>query len=171
MTPMRGIIAASALMVLAACASGPRGPGELRAGGAPQVRSGLIGATHVVSTGGLLIAGFDANGDAAVDRAELAAGAARAFSAADADGSGGVTPVEHGNWAQIWLGSRSAVPGWITFDNNLDNDITPAEFNDTLDDLFTRLDQDKNGSVTRSELLSERPARPRRGDGGERPPR
>src|SRR3546814_12687489 len=65
------------------------------------------------SAAGLLIGGFDGDGDAATDKAELKAGTERMFSVADHDRHGDLSLIELSEWAAVWLGGQSAVPGQI----------------------------------------------------------
>src|SRR3546814_1342484 len=51
------------------------------------------------SAAGLLIVGFDGDGDAAIDKAELKAGTERMFSVADSDRNGELSLIELSEWA------------------------------------------------------------------------
>ena len=101
----------------------------------------------------LLFAGFDANADARLDRAELAAGVARMWAAADPQHEGSIGLIGLGDWAQVWLGDQSAPPGRFDFDRDGDDRITAAEFKAEFDRQFAKFDADKSGTVTRAEML------------------
>lgn len=58
-----------------------------------------IGDARFLRSGALLIASFDADHDFVVTDAEIEAGARNTFKFADADGSGGVSPLEQRAWA------------------------------------------------------------------------
>ena len=111
---------------------GPGGEGARR--GTPPGSGGAPGL--MLRPAGLLFAGFDANGDYAVDAEEFEAGIARAFPAADADGSGVITPLEYADWAAKALGSREARPGVTGMDVNADAAITFEEFDTAFRDTF-----------------------------------
>lgn len=105
----------------------------------------------------LLLAGFDRNNDALVSREELNAGAAAAFAAADTDRDGALGLAELGGWAVRWLGSADAIPGRFDFDRDADDRITPAEFQAELGRRFATFDANRDGLVSRAELLTVRP--------------
>src|SRR3546814_1959128 len=56
------------------------------------------------SAAGLLIGGFDGDGDAATDKAELKAGTERMFSVADNDRHGDRSLIARSEWEDVWLG-------------------------------------------------------------------
>ena len=102
---------------------------------------------------GVLIAGFDADGDARTGRDELRSGTARSFALGDLDKDGKLTLIELSNWSATWLGDASALPGRFDFDRDADDSISAAEFAAELDRRFARYDADKDGFVARGELL------------------
>lgn len=126
------------------------------------------GATIVAEPAALFIAACDANGDARTARAELSACVARSFpDAAPQSGSAGY--IGYSDWAQKWLGDRNALPSPYQVDADSDNRITLAEFEAQFGVLFDRFDLDRDGSVTRAELVTIRSAAvPQDGDGGKR---
>lgn len=119
---------------------------------------------------GVLIAGFDADGDARTTRDELRAGTTRSFAIADANKDGKLGLIELSNWAEIWLGDVSALPGRFDFDRDFDDAVSPAEFAAELDRRFTRYDGDKDGVVVRGDLLQAQPLRQGREDRRQRLP-
>jgi hypothetical protein len=112
-------------------------------------------ATLVAEPVALAIAGFDADGDARVTRAELAAGVKRSFAsvAGSADTLGYIA---FADWAERYLGNRSALPSPFETDANGDNRIGLAELEAKFAEVFARLDADKDGVLTRAELLTIR---------------
>ncbi len=63
---------------------------------------------RIIRSGALLIASFDANHDFVITDEEIEAGAQNTFLIADADGSGGVSPLEQRAWAAR-IGSENDV--------------------------------------------------------------
>ncbi len=114
----------------------------------------LQASRRSTSAVGLLIGGFDANADGRIDRAELKSGTARMFHVADEDGNGMVSLIELSEWATVWLGGPSAVPGRFDFDRDQDDRISLAEFAAELDRRFNAFDTDRNNVVDHTELLS-----------------
>lgn len=119
---------------------------------------------------GVLIAGFDVDGDARTTRDELRAGTTRSFALADANRDGKLGLIELSNWAAVWLGDVSALPGRFDFDRDFDDAVSSAEFAAELDRRFTRYDADKDGVVVRGELLQEQPLRLQRDERRQRLP-
>ena len=117
----------------------------------------LAALGHSAPASALLLSGFDRDNDALITRAELQTGTAQAFAAADADGDGVLGLAELGVWAVRWLGSADARPGRFDFDRDGDDRITAAEFEAELSRQFATFDADKDGIVTRAELLTVRP--------------
>lgn len=118
----------------------------------------LVGRS--VAPAGVLIAGFDGDGDARTSRDELRAGTARSFGLADLDRNGRLSLIELSNWSTTWLGDASALPGRFDFDRDADDFVSSAEFAAELDRRFVRYDADKDGFVVRGELLQSAPQRP-----------
>lgn len=125
-------------------------------------------ASIVVEPAAMLIATCDANADAAATQAELHACLARSF-ADIAHGKSDIGYIDFGDWAAKYLGDANTLPNPFSVDSDNDNRITLAELTAEFDRLFTRFDADKNGSVTRAELLMIRSAPPP--VPGARPPR
>jgi Ca2+-binding EF-hand superfamily protein len=128
----------------------------------------LVGRS--VAPVGVLIAGFDADGDARTSRDELKAGTKRSFDLADQNKDGKLGLLELSQWSTTWLGDGSALPGRFDFDRDADDSISPAEFAAELDRRFTRFDADKDGFVTRGELLQAQPMREQRSERRQRLP-
>lgn len=116
----------------------------------PLVQSSLRSTPPV----GLLIGGFDGNGDARVNRAELRAGTAHMFRQADQNGDGRLSLIELSAWASTWLGGPSAIPGRFDFDRDQNDQISSDEFVAELERRFDGFDRDKDNVVDRAELLT-----------------
>jgi hypothetical protein len=112
-------------------------------------------ASIVAEPAAMAIAACDADADAVVTRAELHAWLKRSFAAAAA-GKPDIGYIDYGDWAVRWLGDVNALPGPYGVDGDNDNRITLAELTTEFDRFFDRYDVDKNGSVTRTELLTIR---------------
>lgn len=113
-------------------------------------------ATFVVEPVGMAIAGFDADGDGRTSRAELEAGVRRSFAAIDTGNSGAIGYIAFADWAERWLGDRNALPSPFEVDTDGDNRITLTELQAAFARVFARLDVDRDGSLTRKELLTIR---------------
>ena len=118
----------------------------------------------VVEPVAMMIAAFDTDGDGRVTRDEMRKGVAKSFDAIDTGHTGKLGYIAFSDWAQKWLGDPNALPGAYETDSDSDNQITLAELQAKFDQIFTRLDKDKDGVLTRAELLTIR-AFPM-GDGG-----
>lgn len=112
-------------------------------------------ATIVAEPAALLIAACDANSDARVTRPELTVCVAHGF-AGDAAQGNTLGYIGYADWALKWLGDRNALPSPFTVDTDNDNRISLAELQTQFQTLFTRFDVDKDGVLTRAELLTIR---------------
>lgn len=122
----------------------------------PPAPPGQPPATIVAEPSSVLIAGADADGDARVTRAELDAALARSFAAIDTGGAGSIGYIAFADWAERFLGDRNALPSPFDVDRDGDNRITLDELRARFAALFARLDRDKDGVLTRAELLTIR---------------
>ncbi|MCU6455377.1 EF-hand domain-containing protein [Sphingomonas sp. A2-49] len=113
-------------------------------------------ATLVVEPVGMAIAAFDADGDGRTTRAELAAGVARSLAAIDTAHAGSIGYIAFADWAERWLGDRNALPSPFEVDADGDDRITLAELQAAFARVFARLDVDRDGSVSRKEVLTIR---------------
>lgn len=134
-------------------------------GSAPQRQPA---ATIVVEPAAMLIAACDGDGDGRTTRAELNACIARSFAEADAMHKGSIGYIDYSDWALKWLGDRNALPSPFGVDSDGDNRITLAELQAQFASLFDRFDANKDGAVTRAELVTIRSAPVPQGDGGKR---
>lgn len=176
------------LAILAASASGAAPPDP--AGDPPDitVRAPLPAqpqtpATMVVEPVAMMIATFDRDGDAAVDRAELEEGVAASFAAFDTAHTGRLRYLVFADWAERFLGDRNALPSPFEVDRDNDDAITLTELQDHFSRLFARYDANGDHRVTRAELVTYRTRpvdakgpvgsdgdRPPKGDRGDAPP-
>lgn len=130
-----------------------------------------VPATMMVEPVAMLLATFDSDGDGRTTRAELAAGAKRSFDAVDTGHTGALGYLAFADWAERWLGDRTALPSPFETDADGDNHVTLAELTAQLGRAFDRLDRNGDGALSRAELLTIRSGagdRPggRRGRGG-----
>lgn len=143
-------IAAAALLLVTACpvAAAQRGAAPV----SPQDQPAR--ATIMAEPVAVMIAAFDADGDARVTRAECMAGVTRTFNSIDTSGKGWLGYIEFADWAERWLGDRNALPSPYETDTDGDNRVTLAELQAKIATIFNRLDKNKDGVLTRAELLS-----------------
>lgn len=119
-----------------------------------QPPSGQPVPTIIAEPVAMMIAACDADGDARVTRAELEACVKHSFASIDTSGTGSIGYIGYGDWALKWLGDANALPSPFTVDTDGDNRITLAELEAQFAALFARYDKDKDGVVTRAELLT-----------------
>ncbi len=117
-------------------------------------------ATIFAEPAALFIAACDANGDGRVTQAELTACVARSYATAEGAALGSIGYIAYADWAQAWLGDRNALPSPFEVDRDGDNRITLGELQTRFAQFFTRFDRDKDGILTRSELITIRAAAP-----------
>lgn len=160
---MRGVLMALALVALplsapASAQDKPAAPGGTPSSGngdAAQV-PGQIPRTLVVEPVAMMIAAFDANGDGKVTRDEVTKGVEHSFYAIDTAHTGTMGYIAFADWAKLWMGDPNALPSPFEVDTNGDNQITLAELQAQFASIFVRLDKDKDGVLTRAELLTIR---------------
>ncbi|MBX3563781.1 MAG: EF-hand domain-containing protein [Sphingomonas sp.] len=127
-------------------------------------------ATVIVEPVAMMIAAFDSDGDARVTRAEFDAGLRRSFDSMNPR-DGALSYIGFSDWSERWLGDRNTLPSPFETDADGDNKITFAELAARFDLLFKRFDADKDGVLSRRELVTIRPQMPPpnyRGDGKRR---
>lgn len=78
--------------------------------------------------GAMMFASFDANKDGILTKDEVAAGAAVAFKAADANADGSVGGFEQQDWAAIVDKKEGILANQLLFDSDLDHKVTEREF-------------------------------------------
>ena len=128
-------------------------------------------ATMVVEPVAMMIAAFDADGDARVTKAELEAGVRRSFDAADTAKVGTIGYIAFADWAERNLGDRNALPSPFETDRNGDDRIALPELQAKFAEIDSRLDRDRDGVLTRAELLTIRAIVPADRDPKRKPPK
>ncbi len=123
---------------------------------APQPGAAQPPATMAYEPAATLIATFDANGDAQVSREELEDGLAQTFAAVDTQKAGTLSYIAFADWAERHLGDRNALPSPFEVDRDGDNRISLRELQARFSEYFTRYDRDRDGMLTRAELLTIR---------------
>lgn len=111
-------------------------------------------ATIVAEPVALLLTGFDRDDDARVTRAETTAGLAAITSGGE--WASGIGYIAYADWSARWLGDRNGVPTPFDVDRDGNGRVTAAELSDRVAAIFDRLDADKDGVLTRAELLTIR---------------
>jgi hypothetical protein len=148
LAPTLSVVAA---LSLAACASGPPrgGPGGGDVGPAYRQSAFLSGAA-------LLFVQFDGDGDYVTTKAEAEAGAQREWARASG-GAAVLTPIKFDIWSEKALGGPNLGPYRLAFDSNVNNEITATEFAGAIIAKFDVWDKDKNGALTRPEMVERLP--------------
>lgn len=113
-------------------------------------------ATILAEPAAMFLAACDADLDGRTTAAEREACVARLFRTAEGAGSGSIGFIAYADWAQRWLGDRNALPSPFEVDADGDNRITAAELSRRFAAMFDRYDLDRDGAVTRAELLTIR---------------
>ncbi len=113
-------------------------------------------ATMVVEPVAMMIATFDANGDALVDRSEMIDGVRASFEAIDTAHTGALRYIAYSDWAARFLGDANALPSPFEVDRNNDGQVTLDEMLDQFSRLFARYDKDGSKTISRAELLTFR---------------
>ena len=113
-------------------------------------------ATVIVEPAAMMIAGFDADGDARVTRAEFDAGLRRSFDTASPR-DGAISYIGYSDWSERWMGDRNTLPSPFEIDRDGDNRISFDELSARFALLFARFDADKDGVLLRRELVTIRP--------------
>lgn len=97
-------------------------------GSAPGPAMRAPEGVKVVAPGALIYASFDRNFDGVVTLAEMDAGAALAFDVADKNHDGYITGFEQTDWATRMSSAGDVMANAMTFDIDLDRQVTRAEF-------------------------------------------
>ena len=131
-----------------------------------QARPPAAMATMIVEPIAMAIAAFDIDGDGRTTRAELVAGVVRSFAAIDIGHTGKLRYLDYADWALRYLGDRNALPSPFDVDTNGDDAISLDEMQAAFAAAFARYDRDRDGVVTRAELLTIRGSGDDRGPPG-----
>ncbi|MGK6356141.1 EF-hand domain-containing protein [Sphingomonas sp. DT-207] len=113
--------------------------------------------TVMAEPAAVMIAAFDADGDARVTRAEFDAGLRRSFDSIDTARKGAIGYISFSDWSERWMGDRNTLPSPFETDRDGDNLVSFDELAYRFALLFTRFDTDKDGVLVRRELLTVRP--------------
>ncbi len=143
-------LAVALVVVAGAAGCAPRRPPPF--GGPPGGEAGFRGGL-IAQPIALVFVDFDADRDQCTTSAEVALGADANWRVLDADGDGAGSPIEFSDWALLAMGSAQPTPGRFAFDRDASGSISQREFLAQLEMEFGRLDADKNGCVTRAELV------------------
>lgn len=141
------------------------GPGERAFGsrGSDGVRT--------VRPGALLFASFDTNHDGRITREEFDAGARASFGVADANGDGVISGFEQNDWAKAVGTDNDILSNPMTFDTDLDRNVTEAEFVAGLRRIAEPIADSQTGAILFSDLVQPlRPSESTQARGGP-PPR
>jgi hypothetical protein len=123
-------------------------------------------ATILAEPAAMFLAGCDTDLDARTTAAERDICVERAFRTAEGAASGSIGFIAYADWAQRWLGDRNALPGPFEVDADGNNRITAAELSRRFATMFDRYDLDRDGVLSRSELVTIRAAAPGGPEGG-----
>ncbi len=118
---LKGLIAVSAVALLAGCMGPKRPPPGAAAGPGPD-------SPRILRAGGLLFASFDADQDYVVSPSEFDVGIAKSFEHADTNRSGRLDLHEFQSWSGKVLDSNGAAPDWITLDVDENGGVDREEF-------------------------------------------
>ncbi len=131
---------------------------------------------RLVAGGGLLMS-FDLDGDGFVDRPEVSEGITTAFADADANGDGGLTPLEQAAWIERLPTRDESLANPVRFDPNLDRRVSFEEFAAVVTDFAAIYADETTGVIDLASLRVEGPrqasgdeADPRAAAAGRRPP-
>lgn len=136
-------------LTLTGCASSPDREPER---GDNIARSGAAFANIAARPVSLLFVSMDSNSDLVLDVPELEAGISTVWATLSAAGDD-VGAIKYNAWSEKTLGSADTLPGFMSFDRNLDRKMTSEEFDEGLRAQFTELDRNKDGQLERAELL------------------
>ncbi|WP_371397024.1 hypothetical protein [Fretibacter rubidus] len=147
--PARFIFVAGLLtaMTLSACATKPdrRGPPpeDIRSGQKPKTSGTFL---HPIAA---LFVSMDTNNDRMTSRAELESGTEQEWAGFDRPPSA----VYFAPWVRQNLGSVDASPNFMSFDRDFNGVVTEQEFTEGLSQEFDKLDKNRDGQLTRSEMI------------------
>jgi len=148
LAPVAGM---AAIMTLTACAGGSNTRSE-----ADELRGPAYRQSAFLSGAALLFVQFDADADYVTSRAEVEAGARGEWDRASG-GADKLTPIQFDLWSAKALGGPNLGPYRLAFDSNVNNEITAAEFTAAVLAKFEFWDKDKDGRVTRADMVERLP--------------
>ncbi len=125
---------------------------------------------RTVRPGALLFASFDTNHDGRITREEFEAGARASFRVADANGDGVISGFEQNDWAEAMGTSNDILSNPMTFDTDLDRNVTEEEFVAGLRRIAEPITDAQTGVIRFSDLVQPlRPPESTPGRGGPPP--
>ncbi len=155
---MRHLILALAVIALPVAAqaqdSNTRVPIPLGSKRPPPI--GPTPPSLVVEPVAMLIATFDADAYGNVTREEMRNGLKHTFDLIDTAHTGKLGYIQFADWAERWMGDRTALPSPFEVDADGDGQITLDELQAAFSRIFDRLDKNKDGKLSRAELLTVR---------------
>lgn len=145
---------AASILFTASCAS--KKPPERGRGGPQQGNLSMMG--HVAQPLSLIFVSMDSNKDGQTSIDELQRFVDEEWVKFDLATGRELRSFAYQNWATQKLGHAEAMPSFIGFDTDLSGSISQLEFEACLRRNFDLLDKDKNGLVSRTELLVKMPS-------------
>ncbi len=151
----RKIFPLLAAITLSACASQLEPSAPRLASDGPTRTLQALNGSRIAMPVGLFLTSLDIDRDTRVSRIEVTDGAAGSFDASDGNTDGYLRAIEFVAWSRTYLGSEYSMPGRLQFDHDQDGRVSRSEFTVTFDEVIRRLDTDRDGTLTRAELLVE----------------
>jgi len=102
----------------------------------------------------VLFTSMDRDFDLRVTYDEASEAMAAHWDRIDEDGDGRASIVDISLWSERVLGSPYALPNYTMFDRDQNKEISRVEFMDRLNMEFKKMDQNKDGALSRKELLA-----------------
>ncbi len=104
--------------------------------------------------GGGLLASFDADHDLEITQEELTTGIEAAFTLADRNGDGRMSPLEQMRWADTLPSKDGSLANPARFDPNLDRTVRGKEFHDAIMTLARDYIDETTGDISVLDLKS-----------------
>lgn len=101
----------------------------------------------------LLFTSMDANRDKLVSRVEVESALPAEWKSLQPSFNNKVSALKLTAWAKATLGSADSLPSRLSFDSNLDNQVSEEEFVTRILSDFDRMDEDDDGQLSRAELV------------------
>jgi len=102
----------------------------------------------------VLFTSMDRDLDLQVSYQEVSEAMVMQWDKIDKDGDGRATIIDISLWSERVLGSPYALPNYAMFDRDQNKEVSRAEFMDRLNMEFEKMDENKNGALSRQELLA-----------------
>ena len=117
----------------------------------------MVVSVLLIFTGALVFASFDTDSSLVLTDTEISEGSVRAFKTADKNGDGKMSIFEQQDWAAAVGAHDGPLANSMTFDANLDRQVSPTEFTEGLMRISRAYIDPGNGELPLSNLL-EAPA-------------